>query len=228
MAALADTEFDELGTSAEEEDDRRRRGILAALGLLAILLLIVWWVFSRYVAVPDVVGLNVPSATRVIESAGFVVGEVLERPSVEGRAGHVTGQSPEGGSRALKGSSVDLFIAEGEPDDPDDARRPGDGEFDFSWAPPAGEPRPVAPAGSTDGRPRVPQAQGLSESDGVALLRRAGYRVTVDYGPSTTAVPRGIIYYQDPPPDTVVARGTTVSVWVSTGSPRPGENEPRP
>ncbi len=229
MSALEGTEYEDLAASAEEGDDRRKRGILAAIGLVVLLLLILWWLFSRYAVVPDVIGLPEQRATEVIEEAGFVVGEVLERPSVEGRAGEVTGQSPEGGARALKGSTVDLFLAEGEPGvDDDTAARPDLDELGIEWAPPGGTPRPIDPARPTDGRPRVPQALGLSESDGVALLRRAGYRVTVAYGASTTAVPRGIVYFQDPAPDTVAARGTTVSIWVSTGSPAAGTATTRP
>lgn len=229
MVALEGTEYDSAVDSADEDGDRRKRGIIAAILLFLLFLLLFWWVFSRYAVVPDVVGLAEQQAIEMIESAGFVVGEVLERPSVEGRAGEVVGQSPDGGTRALKGSPVDIFVAEREdvPDDVD-VRRPGIDELGLEWGAPTERPRPIEPPRVTDTRPRVPQALGLTEAEGTRILRNAGYRVTVEYGASTTDVPQGRIFFQDPAPDTVAARGTTVSVWVSTGSPRPGQATTRP
>jgi eukaryotic-like serine/threonine-protein kinase len=227
VATSEDTERDDSATSAKDEESRRR-GILAAIALAVLFFLVLWWLLSRYAAVPDVVGLPEQRATDVIESAGFVVGTVIERSSVEGRAGEVVEQSPGAGSRALRGTAVDLFVAEGEPAADDTDAQPGMDDVSLEWGAPTSAPRPIAPASPTDRRPRVPQALGLTEGEATALMRSAGYRITVDYGPSTTAVPRGNVFYQEPPPDTVAARGSTVSIWVSTGSPIPGANQPRP
>ncbi len=60
--------------------------------------------------VPNVVGTNVKSAKATLEEAGFVV-ERIPAADGSGPAGSVMAQSPTGGSRAPKGSTVRIEVA---------------------------------------------------------------------------------------------------------------------
>jgi beta-lactam-binding protein with PASTA domain/predicted Ser/Thr protein kinase len=66
------------------------------------------------IAVPDVVGDDVDSARGTLASAGFRV-KVKEVPSDEDE-GTVIGQSPDGGSRAIEGTTVTLTVAKPQDD----------------------------------------------------------------------------------------------------------------
>lgn len=61
--------------------------------------------------VPRCIGKSFSSAKRIIESSGFVVGNVRYEVSTEFNVGIVMSQSPAAGRQANKGSTVDLVVA---------------------------------------------------------------------------------------------------------------------
>ena len=65
------------------------------------------------VEVPKLVGLGWPRAKKLIESSGFKVGSVRERYDEYRDAWVVLAQTPEAGTRAAKGASIDIVRAEG-------------------------------------------------------------------------------------------------------------------
>ncbi|WP_164997882.1 PASTA domain-containing protein [Methanolobus psychrotolerans] len=67
-------------------------------------------VFSGYVDVPDVLGLDIDAAVSILKDAGFVQGEVIEKDSslVQGT---VLSQIPSGSSVAKPGDAVDMVMS---------------------------------------------------------------------------------------------------------------------
>jgi beta-lactam-binding protein with PASTA domain len=64
------------------------------------------------VEVPKLVGLPWPRAKKLIESTGFKVGNVRERYDEYRDPYYILAQVPEAGTRAVKGSAIDLVRAE--------------------------------------------------------------------------------------------------------------------
>ncbi len=67
-------------------------------------------IFSDYIDVPDVVGLDMDLAVSIIKAAGFVQGDVIEKDSSLEQA-TVLSQIPSGSSVAKAGDAVDLVIS---------------------------------------------------------------------------------------------------------------------
>ncbi|MDY0387023.1 MAG: PASTA domain-containing protein [Methanolobus sp.] len=67
-------------------------------------------IFSDYIDVPDVVGLDMDLAVSIIKAAGFVQGELIEKDSSLEQA-TVLSQIPSGSSVAKAGDAVDLVIS---------------------------------------------------------------------------------------------------------------------
>jgi beta-lactam-binding protein with PASTA domain len=63
------------------------------------------------VEVPRLIGRSFSSAKRIIESAGFVVGNVRYEVSTEYNVGIVMGQNPPSGRKAKKGTAIDVVVA---------------------------------------------------------------------------------------------------------------------
>jgi beta-lactam-binding protein with PASTA domain len=143
----------------------------------------------RLVSVPLVEGLRQAAAvTRLKRSS--LRSRVVNVPSQE-PAGTVVAQSPRAGKRVPEGSAVQINVA-------------------------------GAAAGSTDTTPTtgtatIPKVVGTRDTDAVALIKQAGFRV------QSTAVssgqPTGTVLTQSPAGGTVTRRGTTVRLTVS-GGPR--------
>ncbi|HEY7873775.1 MAG TPA: transglycosylase domain-containing protein, partial [Actinomycetota bacterium] len=68
------------------------------------------------VTVPDVFGFPAGEATEVLERAGFAVSRTSE-PSSSYPPGRVIGQSPDGGERAERGSTVTIVVSTGGADE---------------------------------------------------------------------------------------------------------------
>jgi eukaryotic-like serine/threonine-protein kinase len=66
--------------------------------------------------VPDVVGLDVDEAIDTLEADGFDVADPVEQPTDSEDPGTVLDQTPDGGTEALSGSTVTLYVAV-EPED---------------------------------------------------------------------------------------------------------------
>jgi len=100
--------------------DRSRRwlwiilGIAAALVVAAIVLIGVR--FGGGVEVPDLAGLSVPEATSVLEEVGLVFGRAVYTDGLPTGVdeGDIVGQLPPAGTRAEKGTKVDVIVARGE------------------------------------------------------------------------------------------------------------------
>lgn len=218
----ADTESEEVVPSDRQERSRRREA-LAALLILAIAVFAAWWLWTRTAWVPNVVGLSEADARAAISRTGFKVGVVGESTSFDADPGSVSGQAPGSGARAFKGSEVDIQVVAGFVESVGGgAAKPssglsglfGDIEFD-SDTDEEGEPA-VVEGGSFE---FVPSVQGMDGRRAVALLKNAGYNVTVRRGPSTTTVAKGDVYYQDPAPKTTPPRDRKIAVWISMGPP---------
>ncbi len=66
---------------------------------------------AEMIEVPRVVGRALSTAKRIIEEKGFVVGSVSYEVSTEIDVGIVMGQNPHSGTKARKGSKIDLTVA---------------------------------------------------------------------------------------------------------------------
>jgi beta-lactam-binding protein with PASTA domain len=70
------------------------------------------------VTVPGVVGLNCPDAKSTLLNAGLRVSQHLVADDDPGNHGVVLSQSPGGGARVTKGSTVVITLGSFEPDPP--------------------------------------------------------------------------------------------------------------
>lgn len=64
--------------------------------------------------VPDVTGLSVDDATKMIEEAGFLVGDTVERHDSDIEEGKIIETSPKSGTLRMKNADIDLIISKGE------------------------------------------------------------------------------------------------------------------
>lgn len=88
-------------------------GVIAALAIVGVLI----WLFvgqsGTKLEVPDVTGKTTEQAIQIITDAGFEVGTTDSAYDPNTEAGHVSSQMPKGGSRAEKGSKINLVISQG-------------------------------------------------------------------------------------------------------------------
>jgi beta-lactam-binding protein with PASTA domain len=209
----------------EEEPERRRWAIIAivALGILLLVLLI-----TRLGTVPDVRGLPLADAQAAVLRAGFSIGNVtgLSEPMV----GTVDDQHPAPGAWRFKGSGIDLEL-HGEVVLSDDGARIGSDEDEYVPAEPSADvdetDEELADTPLSSG-PYVPEVLAMSRQAAVSALNAAGYRVSVRSGPSTTSIPAGRVFYQSLAPHSTAAKGSLVTIWVSTGPPGGSDRSPRP
>ena len=212
-----DVPVEDIPIHEDTDDSKRNQSLFAGLALAFIVLLVIWWILSQLVTVPDVVGMQEPDAVAEIAETGLEIGEVFRIPTTNDPGGDVIAICPEEGSRVFKWRQVRLFVQTGDGADDGAEGEDGDGT-ELVWGgerdgePAAGPTRPPGPQ-------VVPQVFDMTESAAIARLQRDGYRATVEYGDSSTNVSRGLVFYQDPPPDTVAPRGTVVTIRVSTGPP---------
>lgn len=216
-----DVPVEDIRIHEEAADPKRNRSLFAGIALAVFVLLIIWWILSQLVIVPDVVGMSERDALAAIAVTGLEVGEVFRIPATNQVGGEVIAVCPEEGSRVFKWRQLRLFVQTGDGTEDGAEGEDGDGTG-LVWGgerdgePPAGPTRPPGPQ-------VVPQVFDMTESAAIARLRRDGYRATVEYGESSTDVKRGLVFYQDPPPDTVAPRGTIVVIRLSTGPPILGD-----
>jgi serine/threonine-protein kinase len=143
---------------------------------------------ARIVTVPLVEGLRQAAAVLRLKRSRLE-STVANVPSQE-PAGTVIGQGPKAGARVPTGSTVRIDVA-------------------------------GAAAGSSDTTPTtgtatIPNVVGTPDTEGVARIKKAGFRV------QSTAVssgePTGTVLTQSPAGGTVAQRGTTVKLTVSGGA----------
>ena len=111
-------------TEDGDDSDRGRRsswwlglGLLAALLVAAAVTLGPRLPSSGAGEVPDVSGVTVAAASRILEQQGLHLGATTRRPSDQ-PAGTVIEQAPEAGAAAPEDGTVDLVVAEEAPGDP--------------------------------------------------------------------------------------------------------------
>ncbi|MGY0232092.1 protein kinase [Longispora urticae] len=102
---------------------RRRPGRKVLVGALCLLLVAAglgawaWWPASS-VAVPNVIGANASNAADQLRRAGLRVGTVHYGPSADVEKGEVFATDPQPGWLQDPGSTVDLYISDGPPPEP--------------------------------------------------------------------------------------------------------------
>lgn len=232
MVAADVTESTSALAAPAEDDSKKsdRRAFLAFLALLLVAVVVIWLLLSRMIVVPDVVGMTEDDARAVLTEAGFVVGEVDEATAEDAAAvsaGEVAAQEPSGGSRAFRGTEIDLSVAlagggdgstgaGGLPDGSTGGYTGGSG-----YGPADGDDDDAdIDVAAVDTRPIVPTVQNMTKSAALSALKSAGYvGVIGGYGPTTAGVLEGHVYYQNPPPYTRASSGSKVVIWISTGAP---------
>lgn len=192
---------------------------------------------------PNLIGLDLNTATSAILSVGLEKGKISERQS-RSKPGTVIGQNPEPEALIEKGSPVDLVIAKpeevatpnliGRPESEVENTLAGSGlvlgvmSYSVSRQSPgivlSQNPKPnlVVPAGtpvdviiSKPQTVRVPNLTGKAESEVEPLLRKVGLsRGRRTVKPSTRE--EGIVIGQTPEPGQDVATGTAVDVALAT------------
>ena len=149
----------------------------------------------QLVGVPAVVGQTEADATAALRRAGLRVNIVRVPAPGPLSEGTVLAQNPRGGARAPKGSTVRLNIASA----------------------PAGGSTQTTPT-TTTGEAPVPNVVGSRDTDAIARLQAAGFRVSSTRVSSTRAP--GTVLTQSPAGGTTATRGSTVRITVSGGRVR--------
>ncbi len=146
----------------------------------------------QLVAVPLVVGQTEAAATAALRRVGLRVNIVRVPAPGPVPEGQVVAQNPQGGVRAPKGSTARLNIA-------------------AANAPAGGSTQTVP----TTGEAPVPNVVGSRDTDALARLQAAGFRVSST--PVSSTRPAGTVLTQAPAGGTTATRGSTVRLTVSGG-----------
>ncbi len=219
---------------------------------------------TAQVTVPQVNGLREQAAALKLQQAGLRVGDVERVTDETVPKGRVIDSDPGEGEEVDRDSAVDLTISGGKADvvvkyvigmsKAEATRVLQDLGLDVSYQtrdsdapknqvietdPNAGE---TVRAGSTvtlvlsRGQVEVPNVVGFTKDAARQRLEDAGFDVEVDYDPDTPSE-KGIVLDQDPSGRTTAARGSTVTIVVSsyeepapspTPTPTPTTAEPSP
>jgi beta-lactam-binding protein with PASTA domain len=224
LVGAADNQDDAVA-STEDDQDRRR---LATFVASAVLLLVVIWVLTRLLGcVPNTVGMSEAQSEEIINEAGF--GVATDTVLADGQIpGIVVDQSP-GGGLYFKFWAVDIWISGGtgagseqasvvwQEDNGLLAEAPGPGPEGEEVLPSDAEEvdplyYPMLPAERL-----MPNVQSMSESRALSTLWSSGVSAIVEYGPTTSDVPEGQVYFQDPRPGIELTGRPTATIWISTG-----------
>jgi serine/threonine-protein kinase len=114
-------------TPPEPEDERDGSGKWWAIGALALVLIaaivgVLWFTGAfdkdepapvKQIAVTDVTGQDVDTASRALTNDGFVVGDQTQQPSADVEEGDVIATDPPAGTQADEGSTVNLVVSSG-------------------------------------------------------------------------------------------------------------------
>ena len=195
--------------------------------------------------VPQVKGLSVPEATKLIQKAGFDV-QLKQKFSKSVAKGDAAGTDPGAGAQVRRGTTVTLFVSKGanqvavpsvvgltresaratirdaglqpeiaERDDPAPA-----GQV-LEQDPPAGtmvdKKSPVRITLST-GHFQIQDVRGLTRTKATKVLRKQGLSVQVVQQPTTNPSKNDIVLSQDPPNGSTVSRGDVVTITIGVFS----------
>lgn len=106
------------GRDPEEDGGGKKKAgiIIAIVAAVAVIALACFFIFSPggdKVDVPNVEGKTLEEAIQEIEGAGFEVGKTESAHDDSVESGHVISQNPKGGTKAAKGSKIDILISQG-------------------------------------------------------------------------------------------------------------------
>jgi eukaryotic-like serine/threonine-protein kinase len=206
-------------------------------------------------SVPTLSGMTRSQAAHTLRDEGLSVGQVTNSPSEDVAKGKVVSQDPKAGDLVDPGAKVDFVISSGKPavtlpdvigDNKDSAHdeltgmklnvvlkeRDSDKNKDdvVAMKPGVGE---LVPAGSTvtlfyaSGPHEVPDVVGKTEAQATKLITEAGFKVS-RVEDSSTKAKKGTVLQQSPDPGTPLAKGTPVTIVVSTYEPPPPSPTPTP
>lgn len=154
-----------------------------------------------YTLVPDVVGLDIASATKALDDAGLKAKAKYE-PSTEYDKDIICGQSPASGEQIEEGSVLELVISSGKVQGTSSENPPitmGDGE---------GNENAKSSA--------VPDVVGKTEAEARVLIENEGFVMVKELTASTT-VEKGIVVSQTPLGANNAPQGSQVLVYISDG-----------
>lgn len=222
----------EVDDAAQRVRNRRNRELAALAALAAALALIIWWILTYTVVVPNVRGLDRGEALIRLTAAELEVGDVTVVRSTRYHSGEIVMQGPVAGQRTWRGTEVDLAVSQ---------QAIGSGglqevvngatdaqvayhtsEWDEGKSLVGAQPEPRTYSTDYPGDV-VPMVQALSEKKAVKALKKAGYKVNVKHGPTSSGPGAGKVFFQDPSPYSPEKHGTSVEIWVSTGGPATGK-----
>jgi penicillin-binding protein 1A len=150
--------------------------------------------------VPDVFGFPLPDAVRILEGDGFDV-SIVEESSSTYPPGIVIGQTPEGGAKAPRGSTVTLTVSVKSGGNSGGGGGGGGG------------------GGDDDDSRRVPNVLGMPESQARQTLENEGFRVEVIYeaesSPGAARRNKRKVWKQSPASGNYAPKGDTVFIWVN-------------
>lgn len=200
------------------------------------------------VKVPDVAGQTLESATKKIESAGLVVGEVTSESSAEVEEGKVIRTNPTANTSKREGSTVDIVLATTEtvtvPDvvklEETDAKQELENagfvvqiKYKNSDSVEKGlviETDPKANSSQAKGstvtmvvsegveQVTVPDVTGKTQNSATQTLQNAGFKVGSVTEEYSDTVESGLVVSTDPGVNASLAKGGTVNLVISKGA----------
>lgn len=173
---------------AEPERSQAWKWIVGGVALLLIFLILWGLLRSNDVTVPDVTGQKLDAAVTELTDDDFKVG-AIERVAGAGPANRVLRQNPKGEA------SKDCTL--------------------FGWF--CSNPKVNLVVSGGPGRAQVPDVAGLPRDDAQQKLDDAGFGVAVESRESDS-VPEDSVIETDPPAGESVKRGSTVTMYVSSGA----------
>jgi serine/threonine protein kinase len=253
----------------EPEDEQDGSGKWWAIGALAVVLIaaivgVLWFTGAfdsdkepapTQVAVTDVTGQDVDTATRALTNDGFVVGQQTPQASADVEEGQVIETDPPANTQVEEGSTINLVVSSG----PAPVQIPNLTGYTYDRAKEtleglglkvdkqlqdSDEPRDQvintdpfsgseAEAGSTvtlivsRGQATVPDLVGQDEQAAQDALDELGLKYEVTEDPNSTE-PAGTVVRQSPTSGQRVAIGTTITLTVSRKPETPATTAPTP
>lgn len=220
--------------------------VVVVLAAMFVLLKIFAPMPTDQVSVPDLAGLTVPQAMKLLEQTGLVLGDQLPQASSDRPKDTIVNQSPSRNTLVTKGSSVDIVVSTG----PGQVAVPslaglatveeaqvllgkaglslGTVEQEDADAAPGTVLRSDPVSGTmvdpgtsvsiwiSSGNLTVPNVVGLPATQAQATLANAGFNVGPPVQVVDTSVAEGTVLTQDPEAGTTAPLGTTVTLTVST------------
>lgn len=144
---------------------------------------------EQLVKIPNVVGLSVKEAKKVLKDAGFEV-------EVDSEDGVVKKMRPVFGSEAKRGSKVNLFVVGNDNDNEEESKKPEEKE----------EQKEI----------ELPNLIGLQENEAIAILTAKGLKHSETYE-NNDSIDKLHIIRMTPSPSTKVKEGDTINLVISNG-----------